>query len=215
MKSIILKKYKSKNDAIAYAVTILKKTLKKGDIILTKPRLNKIKLKIMHFPSFIIGKLSRGITHSCLYLGKGNVLEIGNTIYDWKIKKISLDNLIKSKIKLFKGVTIYVVQPKHYKIKHRNLVLDVAINHFLKKSKFLVFSYWNMIKVWLKLIFKTHKFSQKEKLIFKEDWNCSELIAYVLKKANIKIGKRKTKFFLPSSFLFSKHFKTKKKLTLK
>ncbi|MEK6835601.1 MAG: hypothetical protein AABX55_01105 [Nanoarchaeota archaeon] len=215
MKAIVIKKGANEDKAIIKASKILKKTLKKGDIILTSPRLNNIKLKVMHLPSFIISKLSRGITHSCLYLGKGNILEIGHTLYDSKIKKIKIEDLLKNKIGMFRGITVYVVQPKYYKPKHRNLVLKVAINNFLNKSKSLAFSYRNMFYLWMKLIFKKNKFSKKEKLHFKKNWNCSELTAYILKKAGIKIGTRKTIFFLPSTFIFSKHFKAKKKIILK
>ena len=203
MKTILIKKYKNEDEAINRASTILKKTLKKGDVILTKPRLNNIRLKIRHFPSFVLSKFSRGFTHSCLYLGEGYVLEIGSRFTDTKIKKFKLESLLKSKIDFFKGITVYVVQPKYYKYKHRNLVFKIAINSFLKKSKDLVFSYWELFKLWLKLIFNYNKFSKKEKLYFKEGWNCSELVAYTLKKAGVKIGTRKTMFFLPSTFVFS------------
>ncbi len=215
MKSIVIKKEGNENKYISRASKILKNTLKRGDIILTRPRLNNIKLKIRHFPSFIISKLSRGITHSCLYLGDGYVLEIGARFNDSKIKKIKIEELLRSKIDLFKGVTVYVVQPKYYKTQDRNLVLKIAINNFLKKSKFIAFSYLNMAKVWGRLIFKKNKFSKKEILKFKSDWNCSELTAFILKKAGIKIGNRKTKFFLPSTFIFSRHFKSKRKIVLK
>ena len=215
MKTILIKEYRNEKEAIKHASTILKKTLKKGDVILTKPRLNNIKLKIMHFPSFVISKLSRGFTHSCLYLGKGYVLEIGGRFTDTKIKKFKLESLLKSKINLFKGITVYVVQPRYYERKHRNLVFKIAVNNFLKKSKYLVFSYRELFKLWLKFIFNYNKFGKKEKLYFKKKWNCSELVAYTLKKAGIKIGTRKTMFFLPSTFVFSKHFKTKKKVILK
>ena len=142
-------------------------------------------------------------------------MEIGTTITDTKVKRFRLESLLKSKIGMFKGVTVYVTQPKYYKERHRRLVSKVAIENFLKKSKIIVFSYWNMFKLWMRLILNKNKFAKKELLKFKEDWNCSELIAFVLKKAGIKVGARKTKFFLPSTFVFSKHFKVKKKLILK
>jgi len=215
MKIIRLKKYQSEDHAIKHAVALLKKVLKKGDIIATKPRLKNIKVKLRHFPSLIISKLSRGVTHSCLYLGRGYVLEIGTSITDTKIKKFKLERLLKSKIRMFKGVTVYVIQPKRYKNHHRHLVFKIAINNFLKKSRSIVFSYWSLFKLWVNLILKKYKFAKKENLRFKKDWNCSELVAYVLKKAGIKVGNRRTTFFLPATFVFSQYFKTKEKVVLK
>ena len=46
MKTILIRKFKTQDLAIKKAVSILKASLKKGDIILTKPRLNNIKLII-------------------------------------------------------------------------------------------------------------------------------------------------------------------------
>ena len=215
MKAVVIERKEDNDSYIKRASQMLKSSLKKGDVNVTKPRLNNIKLKIMHFPSFIISKLSRGITHSCLYLGNGNVLEIGTTLTDSKIKKLSLESLLKSKMRLFGGVTVYAIQPKYYKLKHRERAVKLAVNNFLKRSKEVVFSHFNMLKLGLGLILKRNKFSGKELLKFKRDWNCSELTAHILKKANIKIGKRRAKFFLPSTFVFSKHFKTKKKVILK
>src|SRR3989344_4493192 len=216
MKTIVIKNKGNENAAIKKAAEILKETLKKGDVILTKPRLNNIKLKIRNFPSLIIGAFTRGVTHSCLYLGNGKVLEIGSKFYDKSIKKISLERLLSRKYASFRGLTIYVVQPKYYKTKHRNLVFKIAVNNFLKKSKELTFSYLKIFKEVIKAAFHNSKISRrKEKLTFKKVWNCSDLVAYVLKKSGAKIGKRRTRFFAPSTFLFSKHFKTKKKVVLK
>ena len=215
MKTIKITLKNNKLKSIKKAVLILKNSLKKGDIIITKPRLSNIKLKILHFPSFIISKLSRGITHSCLYLGDENILEIGHTILDPDIQKISIEEFLKCKIRLFSGVTVYILHPKNYKIHQRNLVLKIAVDEFLKRSKSLVFSYLNMFHVAFNLLFKKKVYIKKEILLFKKDWNCSELISYTLKKAGIKIGKRRTSLFLPSTFIFSNHFKIKKKLILK
>jgi hypothetical protein len=215
MKSITIKNNNNEEKAIEKAVLILKKTLKRGDIILTKPRLHNIKLKIKNFPSFLIGSLTKGITHSCLYLGKGNILDIGSKFYDRDIKKITLEKLLKNKMSIFKGLTVYVVQPKNYKEKHRKEVFRIAINNFLNKSRELTFSYFNIFKIAVKSQLTKSKFIKKERLDFKEVWNCADLVAYALKKSGVKIGNRKTKFFAPSTFLFSKHFKTKKKVILK
>jgi len=215
MKAIVIKNNNDEEQAIKKTVSILKKTLKTGDIILTKPRLHNIKLKIRNFPSLLIGSLTKGITHSCIYLGKGNVLEIGTKFYDKKIKKISIEKLLRLKYASFKGLTIYVVQPKYYNEEHRKKVFKIAINNFLKKSKELTFSYFNILKIAIKIQLTKNRFIKKEKLNFKKVWNCADLVAYVLKKSGTKIGHRKTKFFAPSTFLFSKHFKTKKKIILK
>ena len=216
MKTIVIKNNDNERAAIRQTTEILEENLKKGDVILIKPRLRNIRLKIRNFPSFIIGAFTRGITHSCLYLGKGKVLEIGTKFYDKGIKKISLEKLLRIKYASFRGLTIYIVKPKYYKTKHRNLVFKIAINNFLKKSKELTFSYIKIFKEVIKAAFHNSKISRrKEKLTFKKVWNCSDLVAYVLKKSGAKIGKRRTKFFAPSTFLFSKHFKTKKKVVLK
>lgn len=215
MKAIVIKNNSNEEKSIKEAVLILKKTLKKGDIILTKPRLNNIKLKIRNFPSLLIGALTKGITHSCIYLGNGNVLEIGTKFYDKKIKKMGLERLLKLKYASFKGLTVYVVQPKYYNEKHRKKVFKIAINNFLRKSKKLTFSYFSIFKIAVKVQLTRNKFMKREKLDFKKVWNCADLVAYVLKKAGAKIGHRKTKFFAPSTFLFSRHFKTKKKVILK
>ena len=54
MKAVVIERKEDNDSYIKRASQMLKSSLKKGDVIVTKPRLNNIKLKIMHFPSFII-----------------------------------------------------------------------------------------------------------------------------------------------------------------
>ena len=58
MKTILIKKYNNEKEAIKYAADILKEALKKGDVILTKPRLNILPLSIFLNPSISHPSLS-------------------------------------------------------------------------------------------------------------------------------------------------------------
>ncbi len=195
---------------------ILIKSLKKGDIILTRPnKLDTIKLITINIWSFLISKVGRGVTHSCFYLGNGYVIESGRRITDKKIQKISLEKLLRDRFSIFKGVTVYIVQPKIYNEKHRKIALEFAVNKFLKKTENIAFSYIEVIKVGLRYIFHKSEFYKDENLDKKKKWNCSTMIAHIIKKSGAHIGKRNANTFLPDSFLFSKHFKTKKKFILK
>ena len=200
---------------IKQAILILKKTLKKGDIILTKPKLNSTKLKIINFWSFLIGKISRGVTHSCFYLGDDYVLEVGRRFTDKDIKKIKIKKLLEDKIEIFKEIILYVVHPKSYTNNHRNLAFKIAVDKFLSKTKEDSFSYITAVMGGLRYIFNKSRFYKKENINDKKKWHCSDMIAYIIKGSGVPIGKRAVHTFLPSSFLFSKYFKTKNKITIR
>src|SRR3989344_285745 len=199
MKSIFIK-INSKR-AIDKAVTSLKKSLKKGDIILTGPIAKNFFFKYFNIIARFSKIVLRGITHSCLYLGKGNDFE-----------RITLKQLITNKINNFGGLTIYAVQPRDYKNKHRNLVIKEITNNFLKKSKHLAFSYFEAAKTTFRYLFQKSKFYKNEDLSFQKKWNCSHIVAHILKKANAPIGKRTSYTFVPCTFVFSRYFKVKSKV---
>ena len=213
MKGIVIKK---DNKAVEKANLLLKKSLRKGDIILTGPIPKNFFFKYFNLICIVTRKVLRGITHSCLYLGGGYVFEIDHKIIRKgnDMEKITLKKLIKNKVENFGGVIIWVVQPKRYTLKHRNLVVKETINNFLNKSKYIAFSYFESIKVGMRFFFQRNKYV-KEELKFREKWNCSHLVAYILKKSRVPIGKRTSYTFLPCTFVFSKHFKVKKKVILK
>ena len=215
MKSIFIK-INSKR-AIDKAVASLKKSLKKGDIILTGPIAKNFFFKYFNIIARFSKIVLRGITHSCLYLGKGYVFEI-----DYKfirkgndIERITLKQLITNKINSFGGLTIYAVQPRDYKNKHRNLVIKEITDNFLKKSRHLAFSYFEAAKTTFRYLFQKSKFYKNEDLSFQKKWNCSHIVAHILKKANAPIGKRTSYTFVPCTFVFSRYFKVKSKVILK
>ncbi len=214
MKSLIIKADKK---SIKKAYDLLNKSLKKGDIILTGPIPNNFFFKYFNFISMISRKVLRGITHSCLYLGNGYVFDIDHKIIrnGDDMEKITLKKLIQNKINHFGGVIIYVVQPKLYTLKNRNLVVKETVNNFLKKSKFIAFSYFESLKAGFRFFFERHKFYKKENLNFQKKWNCSHIVAHILKKSGTPIGKRVSYTFVPCTFVFSRHFKVKQKVILK
>ena len=215
MNSILIKKFKNKNEAIKKAVNLLKTKLKKGDIILTSPKFSNIRLKLMNLTSYIISKFSRGITHSCIYLGKNQVLDINFRFKGRDIQILTLKQLLKRKIISFKELKVYVVQPKKYKNYHRDIVLQESKNTFLRKSKNIIFSTASIFNIMFILLFNKSLFYKKEKAGYKNKWHCSNLVAYILKKSGVPIWKSATSTFIPSTFIFSRYFKIKKKIILK
>ena len=215
MKSILIRDFNSQDEAVRKAIQILKKNLNKGDIILTSPRFKNIRLKIMNLPSYIISTLSRGITHSCIYLGKNEVLDVDFRLMGKDVQKVNLEELLRKKISRFKGIKIYVVQPKKYKKSHRAIVLKRAIDEFIVKGKIKLYYYTELFKIFFKLKINGHKSFRKQKPIYNYKWHCSNLVAYLLKNANVPIGKRAFSTYIPSTFLFSRHFKIKKKVVIK
>ena len=189
--------------------------LKKGDIVLIGPRFNSITLKVKNFSSYIISKLCRGITHSCIYMGKDNIFDMDFRLIGKGIRKIKLNKLIKEKISKFKEINVYIVEPKIYQRRHRINVLREAINNFLMKKKEISFSYTGILKIlFVTLLLNKSYFYKKEKLQYKKEWYCSNLVAYILRKAKVPIGKRATSTFMPNTFAFSRHFKIKKRITI-
>ncbi len=189
--------------------------LKKGDIMLIGPKLNSINLKIKNFTSYIISKLCRGITHSCIYMGKDNVFDMDFRLIGKGIRKIKLSRLLKEKIAKFKEINVYIVEPKIYERHHRINVLREAINNFLRKKRDISFSYTGILKIlFVIMLFNKSYFYRKEKLQYKKEWYCSNLVAYILKKAKVPIGKRATSTFTPSTFAFSRYFKIKKRIRI-
>ncbi|MEK6834793.1 MAG: hypothetical protein AABX61_00840 [Nanoarchaeota archaeon] len=215
MKSILIRKFKTREDAIKKAAQILREKLKPGDIILTSPRLNNIKLKIRYFSSYLIGKLSRGITHSCLYIGNNRLMDMDIRLRGKAIQNITLEQLLKKKIDRFKGIKVYVVQPKRYKKWHRDIVLKESINNFINKSKDIIFSVKELSRMFFILTFKKSETYKKDTKNLVKRWHCSNLVAYILRKSGVNIGNRASNSFIPSTFVFSKHFKVKKKIVIK
>ena len=203
--------------AIEKATALLKRKLRKGDIILTGPIPKNFIFKYFNFVSMISRKILRGITHSCIYLGEGDVFEINYKIMKsgGAIEKMTLKKLIKNKLEHFGGVIIYIVQPKQYTNKHRNLVKLEAVNNFLKKSKQRTFSYLESFKTGFKFLFDRKDFYKEDNLNYGGKWHCSNIVAFILKKSKVPIGKRAYHTFVPCTFVFSKHFRVKEKIILK
>lgn len=215
MKSIFIK-VNSKR-AIERAVISLKKSLRKGDIILTGPIAKNFFFKYFNVIARFSKIVLRGITHSCMYLGKGYVFDIDHKFIRKgnDIEKITLKKLITNKINNFGGLTIYAVQPRDYKNKNRNLVVKEITSNFLKKSRHLAFSYFEAGKAAFRYFFQRSKFYKNEDLSFQKNWNCSHIVAHILKRANTPIGKRTSYTFVPCTFVFSRYFKVKSKVILK
>ena len=207
---------KNKEKNIDTAIKLLKPHLKKGDLLITKPNLSSIKIKLFNLPSYFISLFSKGMTHSTIYDGKGNVVDLDFRLRE-SLKKIPLKNFLRSKYKKFKGITVYIAQPRIYTDKNRYDVGKV-LDGLLKKSKDIGFSvrqyffmlYWAIVKgIRYNNIYKlkTKQYNLKKVV-------CSTLNAYILKLGGVKLGTRPLVSFLPSTFIFSKYFKLKKKIKI-
>ena len=203
----------NKEENIDAAVRLLKPYLKKGDLLIIKPNLNSIKIKLFTISSYLISLFTRGMTHSTIYDGKGNVVDLDLRLGRHLIKR-SLKDLLKSKYKRFKGFTVYAVQPKRYTNRQRYNVGKI-LNQLLKRGREVDFSvkqylsmlYWAIIRGirWNNLYKIKAKYNLKKGV-------CSSLNAYILNMGGVKLGTRPLVSFLPSTFIFSKYFKIKKKI---
>lgn len=206
---------KNKEKNIDLAIKLLKPYLKKGDILIIKPSFNSIKIKLFNLSSYVISLFSKGMTHSAIYSGKGNIVHLEFRLKR-DLRKITLRGLLREKYKLFKGFTIYVVQPKKYTNWHRSNVHKV-LNELLDRGKEINFSlnqffsmfYWTLIKG-----IKNHNVHKLKSKFSVKKGVCSTFIAHVLKKGGVNLGRRPLVGFLPSTFVFSKNFKTKKKIKI-
>jgi len=203
----------NKEENVDIAVRLLKPYLKKGDLLIIKPNLNSIKIKLFTISSYLTSLFTRGMTHSTMYAGKGNVVDLDLRL-GRSLKKMTLKNLLKSKYKRFKGFTVYAVQPKKYTNRQRYNVGKI-LNQLLKKSREIDFSVSQYLSMLYWAIVRGIKWNNLYKIKAKYDFKkgvCSSLNAYILKMGGVKLGTRPLVFFLPSTFIFSKYFKIKKKL---
>lgn len=203
----------NKEENIDTAVRLLKPYLKKGDLLIIKPNLTSIKIKIFAISSYLIALFSRGMTHSTMYAGKGNVVDLDLRL-GRSLRKMTLKDLLKSKYDRFKGFTVYAVQPKRYTNRQRYNVGKI-LNQLLKKGREIDFSVKQYLSMLYWAIVRGIRYNTLYKI--KDKYNlkkgvCSSLNAYILKMGGVKLGTRPLVSFLPSTFIFSKYFKIKKKV---
>jgi len=213
MKSITLNGDDVKS--IDMAAAELEKTLQRGDVILSGPIPKNFSTRFLNLIVHVSIKVLKRITHSCIYVGDGKVLDI-----DYKLLKqgtavelISVHEFVRRKIENFGGVTIYVVAPKHYTDKQRERVVNESINHFFKRRARLTHSYFGSLHLGIRYIFFKNK-KYRENLHFRNSWTCGEMVAYILKKGGVSIGNRASYTFVPPMFLFSKNFRAKSKVSM-
>ena len=205
-----------RKDAVDRAVRFLKRSLKKGDIILTGPVPRNILTRYFHITLKLTTRLLKGVTHSCLYLGNGKILDIDYKILrsGAHIEEVTLREFVQGKLSYFGGVRIYVVKPKHYSRYQRRLAVAESRKSFIAKNKELTHTLWGSIVVGFRYIFY-RRFKYKEDLSFRKDWTCGHMVAYLMKKSNVDIGRRASYTFLPVNFLYSNYFKVERKIEIK
>lgn len=213
MKIVQLKK--DDPESIENAAKILRQSLIAGDVILSAPIPKNFFNKYVNIAIIIIRRYSRGITHSCLYLGNNQVLDIDYKIIrpGPAIEKIALETLLKNKIDFYGGVIVYVVKPKHYNKKNRMAAVKHSFDDFLKNQHKITHGLFGTVKLALRYRFRNNK-KYPEDFRMVEDWTCTHMVAHILKRSGAKIGRRASYTFIPMTFLFSKNFKTKSKLIL-
>ncbi|HIH31936.1 TPA: hypothetical protein HA235_04465 [Candidatus Woesearchaeota archaeon] len=201
---------------IERAVNHLRKILKPGDIVLTGPIPNNILSKYLHITLIVSNKILRGITHSCIYLGDDKILDI-----DYKIMRpgnaveaLTLKEFISGKIDYFGGLSLYVVKPKQYSRLQRRMVIQESREKFISTKRKLTHTLRGSLVVGFRYIF-FRKSLYKEDLTFQDDWTCGHMVAYILKRANVDIGKRATYTFVPPMFTHNKHFIVDSKIIMK
>ncbi len=75
-------------------------------------------------------------------------------------------------------------------------------------------SAFESMKLFLRyVLFRNKKY--KEDLNYRTTWTCSSMVAHVFKKTGVRIGKRASYMFVPSTFLFSRHFRVKSKVVIR
>ena len=202
--------------AIEKTCRILRRHLKKGDIILTGPIPLNFKARFLNIVSMVSRRVLRGITHACIYLGEGYVLENDSKfiVSGPEIERIKLETFVKRKIGHFGGVNIYIVTSKYYNKYYRNRVIEESINGYLDNNDIIKHSYVKSLFVGIRYVFFKNK-HYPEDLSFKDKVSCGEIVASVLKRSGVKIGKKATYNFVPTQFAFSKHFRVKGKVSLK
>jgi hypothetical protein len=201
--------------AIEKAVSSLNKVLTPGDIILSGPVSKNVLSRYFHVTLILARRILKGVTHSCLYLGDGKILDIDYKILrsGSHIEEVTLADFVRSKIDFFGGVMIYVVNPKHYSKIQRKMAIHESRIHFIKRSKQLSHTLWGSFVVGFRYVF-FRKFKSKEDLSFRNDWTCGHMVAYIMKKSKVDIGKRASYTFVPPMFLFNKNFHTKSKIIM-
>lgn len=193
----------------------LQKVLKKGDIILSGAIPRNFSTRFVNVIIHVTLKVLRHVTHSCIYVGDGKILDIDYKILaqGTDIELVTIKEFVSRKISDFGGVTIYVVAPKNYTNKQRQMVVEESMNNFFKKRSKLTHTYMGSIQLGMRyVLFRNKKY--REDLRFKNDWTCSTMVAYILKKCGVRIGKRASYTFVPPMFLFSKKFRTKSKIVM-
>lgn len=201
--------------AVERAVQSLKNILKPGDIILSGPIPKNFLSKYFHIILIVSRRILKGVTHSCLYLGNDKILDI-----DYKIlragkyvEEVTLTEFVKGKLDYFGGLMIYVVKPKHYSKIQRRMAIHESKIHFIRQNKQLSHTLWGSLVVGFRYVFQRHS-RFKEDLSFRNDWTCGHMVAYIMKKSKVNIGKRASYTFVPPMFLFNKHFRTKSKIVM-
>lgn len=203
-------------DSIDKVVASLRKTLRPGDIILSGPSSNTIFTRYIHLTLILTKRIMRGITHSCMYLGDDKILDIDYKIIrsGTHVEETTLKQFVEDKLGFFGGVMIYVVTPKHYSRIQRRLAVAESRERFLTENKRLTHTLWGSVVVgWRYVFFRRSKYV--EDLTFRKDWTCGHMVAYILKKSNVDIGKRASYTFVPPMFAYSKYFRIEKKIVLK
>jgi hypothetical protein len=214
-----MKKFTLKTDSdesLELASLSLRQQLKPGDIILSGPILKNLKTKFVDIALLVTRRVLRGITHSCVYIGDGKILDIDYKPLDRgnEIGSVTVEEFVKGKLDYYGGVKIYVVRPRKYTAKHRRLVVKESVENFLRNRSRLNHTYIGSLRLGFRYIFFRNK-NYKEDMSFKKSWTCGEMVAYLMKNAGAKIGKRATYTFVPPMFLSNKHFKVKSRLVMK
>ena len=214
MKALIIRT--ESRDAVDKAVDSLRRSLRPGDIILSGPIPKNVSTKYLNVVLMLTSRILKGITHSCMYVGDGKILDIDYKIIrsGTHIEELTLKQFVEGKIGMFGGVRIYAVKPRHYSRLQRRLAVTESRENFIAKSKELTHTLKGTAILGFRYVFRknTH---YKEDLSFRTDWTCSYMVAHILKKANVNIGKRASYTFVPSMFAYSRYFKVEKKIVLK
>ena len=206
---------KDKEKYLIRAKKTLLRSLEKGDIILTAPIPKTFVAGFSDLVVLITRKTFRGITHSCIYLGNGKILDIDFNPLEREsnVKKLKLEKFLSNKIKYFGGVSIYVVKPRYYSKYKRELVVQESLKT-LSNNQNHRHSAIESLKLFFRHVFN-RRGKYKENLNYTTNWTCSYLVAHMMKKSGTKIGRRASYMFTPATFAFSKYFHVKDKVVIK
>ena len=211
MKNVIIRDTTEKD--IDEAARHLLSELQPGDIILSGPIPTKIKAKYINVISIFVRNVFKGITHSCIYMGRGRIIDIDLHLTQREdVEVLSLRQFLRNKIDSFGGVRVYVVTPKNYRKAQRRLAI-LESNNFNRKKAYLRYTYIGSVLTAWRYIFRRRKI-YKEDLSFRNNWTCGEMVAYILKRAGTPIGKKASYTFVPPMFVNKKYFHVKKKVCL-